>query len=344
VFVTFESFRVRNGPCQREPANSQTERLAYCTAQSTITAELRLLALLRLIGLPPTGSSLFIRKVGTARSSPPPRAALVAERAHCPLVITLQGHKAATESHYAVGASVPTFRVRNLEGLLSIAEDVPNGLVLVRAESFGGPDDLSLWRSVHPFDWMTVLLLSVNAASLCATLSWLTNWPLPVLLDQPTAETLVDSDADALAQHAADVRESCRMVRYFAPRLMAASPIVAAHLLAAYASPRMPNSLKQLAADCHMSERHIRRLLLTLGIPSSYLYFSASRVLRAYGDVFRGELPFTEIARRHGFGTRRTLRAQWWDVTGAPLERARGIPLTDAMLASLARRVVDPLW
>lgn len=265
-----------------------------------------------------------------------------AERARHPLVvITLQGHKPTTQFHYAFSGSVVAFRVRSLEGLLSIAEDVPNGIVLVRAESFESPDDLYRWRSAHPDDWTTILLLSVNATSLCATVSWLTHWPLPVLLD-PLAGPSIDSDAGALIEYSLAVRESCRMIPYFASRLIAATPIVAAHLVAAYASPRGPDSLKQLASECHMSERHVRRLSLSLGIRSSHLYFSASRVLRAYGDVVRRELSLAKIARRHGFGTPRTLRSEWLDVTGAPLESARGVPLTDAMLASVARRVVGP--
>lgn len=133
------------------------------------------------------------------------------------------------------------------------------------------------------------------------------------------------------------------MVSYLAPRLMSMKPIVAAHLVAAYASPRWPQSLKQLAAACRMCERHVRRLISNIGIPSSYLYFAASRVLRAYGDVSRGELPLVEVARRHGPGTARTLRTQWLDATGAPLDSARGVVLTDAMLESLARRIMGPL-
>ena len=149
-------------------------------------------------------------------------------------------------------------------------------------------------------------------------------------------------DHGTLAQYWIGTRELRRMVQFLAPRFVSLSPIVAANLLSVYASPTGSRSLKRLSAAWHMSERHLRRLLLTLGIPSRYLYFSASRVLEIYEDVSMG-IPVAEIARRHGFGTPRTVRNQWLHITGFSLESARGLVLTDALLESWARRVALPL-
>ena len=262
------------------------------------------------------------------------------EHACCPVVVFAFQAAPTTEFVQVFGPSAIALRVRSLEGLLSIAEDVPNGIFLVRAEGFEGPHDLHRWRSAHPVDWTTILLLARNTASIRATLSWLTHWPLPVLLDRP-ASGLIAADERVHAKCWAAARESCRMIRYLASELMSANPIVAASLIAVYGSPHAPDSLKQLAADCRMSDRHVRRLMTSLGLPSSYLYFSASRVLRAYEDVVRGELALAEIARQHEFGTARTLRSEWLDVTGAPLQSARGVPLTDGLVASIAERMVE---
>jgi transcriptional regulator GlxA family with amidase domain len=175
-----------------------------------------------------------------------------------------------------------------------------------------------------------------------AALSWLAEWPLPVLLDQPVGTSMLN-DVSELAEHAPAIRESCRLLPWIVPRLVAVKPIVAAKLVAIYASPHPPNSLKQLAAECQLSERHLRRLLLALGVPSSYLFLATSRVLRAYADVARGELSLSEMAHRFGFGTVRTLRSQWSDVTGGSLERARRVPLSDVAVRSMAERALELL-
>lgn len=183
-----------------------------------------------------------------------------------PVVIALAGDEPTAPPHISFGGSIVALRVRTLDGLLSIAEEVPNGLVLLRADSFRSADDVCRWRSAHPSDWVTALVLSTHAGSVRATLAWLSQWPLPVLLDRPTGPTgsCIDGAVAPLLQCAADIRESCRMLPYFASRLLKVIPIVAAHLVAVYGSPCRPTSLKQLAAECHKSDRHVRRLLRAL--------------------------------------------------------------------------------
>ena len=256
-----------------------------------------------------------------------------------PLIVALDGPNAPFPSRPTFPEQAVSLRVRSVDGLLAIAEHVPGGVVLVRAESFSRPADLHRWRSCHPADWLTALCLSLNMASVSAALSWLAEWPLPILLDQPVGVSM-RHDVGALADHAPAIRESCRLLPWFVPRLVAVKPIVAAALIAPYASPQPPNSLKQLAARCRLSERHLHRLLLALGIPSSYMFLATSRVMRAYGEVVRRELSLSEIAHRFGFGSVKTLKSQWADVTGGGLERAHSFPLSDAAVRAMAERAL----
>lgn len=259
-----------------------------------------------------------------------------------PLVVALGGPSAVFQPRLTFPEPAVFLRARSVDGLLAIAENVSGGVVLLRAESFISPADLHRWRSCHPADWLTALCLSLNMRAVSAALSWLAEWPLPVLLDQPVGTSMLN-DVSELAEHAPAIRESCRLLPWIVPRLVAVKPIVAAKLVAIYASPHPPNSLKQLAAECQLSERHLRRLLLALGVPSSYLFLATSRVLRAYADVARGELSLSEMAHRFGFGTVRTLRSQWSDVTGGSLERARRVPLSDVAVRSMAERALELL-
>src|SRR5260370_23029824 len=103
------------------------------------------------------------------------------------------------------------------------------------------------------------------------------------------------------------------------------------------AQPRKSN----LAGGCGRSDRHVRRLMREAGIHDAHLFFSGARVLRAYNDVAEEILPVAEIFERFAFGTRRALHRQWESVTGAPLDRCSRVPLSDPIVESIARRVLQ---
>lgn len=75
-----------------------------------------------------------------------------------------------------------------------------------------------------------------------------------------------------------------------------------------------------------------------MSIQSSHL-FSAVRVLRAWDDVCRAGIVLHEAARRHGFGTARTLCSQWKAVTGEDVATHVGSPVTDLLLDALVKRM-----
>jgi transcriptional regulator GlxA family with amidase domain len=137
----------------------------------------------------------------------------------------------------------------------------------------------------------------------------------------------------------AAARASCEMLRYLAPRLHEVRESIAKALIAACASPDPPESLGQLAAAANVSERHMRRASAAAGIRSPRLFLAASRVLRARADLISGRMKRDELARRHGFGTVRTLRAQWLAVRGCRVDSDRSPFLGPRELDAIAYRV-----
>lgn len=254
------------------------------------------------------------------------------------IVVRGQEGRGRGDSFHASSGRVPIVQARTVECLISISRAVPNGLAVLYAHRSDRVSTLNAWRAAQPQDWGTILVAVPNEVSMQATLAWLHEWPLPMIVETEThlpwtAADLLEWEVETAT------RESCRMMRYLARRLMGARPALAAQLASVFAAPKSADSLKHLALLCHLSERQVRRQLRASGVQSSYLYFAASRVLRAYGDVCIGMRSSTDIAQRHGFGEPRTLRAQWRDVTGAALACSRGHELTDSVLGAIALRV-----
>ena len=233
---------------------------------------------------------------------------------------------------------------RTVQGLLSFADACPGGVAVISPDDVTDPHNLTTWRAACPADWVTVLRLRDATASVRAAIQWLAWWPLPVWVeslhfaDYPRGTGGVHPSAD----YWSTVRDSCRMVRLFAHRLDSARPAIAANLIGVYAAPDGPASLKQLAGLCGLSDRHARRQLRAAGIRSSHLFFSGSRVLRAWRDVVRHEEAWEKVAHRHGFGSARTLRSEWLMTTGTYGPDQQESEPDDAALMSIADRIFAP--
>ena len=249
------------------------------------------------------------------------------------IMVGFSGQLPTSARSSALFGSGAILHVRSIDRLLAIADDLPEGVLILRAESFDGPDCLDLWRSVHPSGWATILVVSPNTTSIHATLDWLCEWPLPVHVEHKSGFPLPGASVAAIES----LQHAIRVLPYIARRVRCANPFVATNLVAIYGAVGPPNSLQQLAVECQMSERHVRRVLRTLGVESTCLYFAASRVLRAYNDVASGQLALDDIARRHGFGTSRTLRSQWGHVVGVRLSESRGGGHADGLVGSVVQ-------
>jgi AraC-like DNA-binding protein len=251
------------------------------------------------------------------------------------VVTTLRSPGIPLELRAAIDFDVSTV-VDDVDELVRVAGSIRNGIALFDAETFPTGSDLRSWRTAQRSSWSTVLSVEFDARAALAALTCLREWPVAVMVQTHKAPRI---HARALLDRAAALRQSCRMLAHLPPQLTTAAPPFALRIITAYASPFGPASLKELAAVTGRGEHRTGQLLRAIRIPSSYLFFSASRVLRAWDDVAMAELPIQEIARRWGFGTRVTLHSEWEDVTGMSVRAARGVELSDARLEAIAARV-----
>lgn len=227
----------------------------------------------------------------------------------------------------------------DLDDLLHIVQRLPPGIVLLRPEAFAGPAEFQDRFRWQWLGWTMVLWFEIDARGVAAALAWLELSALPIL---PDLSERSEQMWARFVDESRSLQQSCRVLPFLANRLRHASPLFAANALAVYGSPSPPNLLKQLAANCGVSERHCRRLLSEAGIESSHLFFSGSRVLRAYHDVITRRETLVTTARKHGFGTARTLRQQWREVTGKSIATSADASPSDTQVLGIALRCLGP--
>lgn len=235
------------------------------------------------------------------------------------------------------GAAWLTVKIKDAADLTAYAERHPIGLAIVNMESFARPSDFDVWRQREFPGWTIILAISGLSRARTA-LAWMAEWPLPMVI-----APVGISEPEALPSQMLDgIREACCVTPLLVRSLR--SPPTPAHFalnaVAVYASPNGAQSLKTLAAQSDLSTRHARRLLRAAGIRSSHRYFSASRVLRSYTAVNRSSGPLRIIAESFGFGSVRTMRREWTDVTGNDIEASVGLRFSRPLVEQLMRKVL----
>jgi hypothetical protein len=228
--------------------------------------------------------------------------------------------------------------VRGGQDLHHLVGGISSGVMLVEPAAYLAADEGGRWLRDGQPGWITVLYCRADAPDVARLLDCMTVRPTPVVLSGWRPSRLAPR---TLLEERAAMQRGAALLGLFARRLMPLHAPLAAHIAAMFASPNGASSFKELAWRSAEPESSARRRIGSIGIRSRRRLIAASRVSRAWDDVANEAHSLSEIARRHGFGTRRALRHQWSDVTGATIETALGVPFGGVICESIVERLLE---
>jgi hypothetical protein len=224
------------------------------------------------------------------------------------------------------------------QSLRRLVGGLSTGIMLIDPLAMLDHRGLMTWLSEGQPGWLAALYYTADPARARALMSASCESPLPLILSGCYAVTPLAGEE--LVRQLLAVAPSVKLIPFLSSRLVATPALLATHVLAVFSSPCGATILKELAGASGLTEGTVSRQLHVAGIRWPHQMFSSSRVLRAWDEIARGTRSFGQVARTYGFGTVRTLRRQWKAVMGTDLEKARGVPLSDAIVSTIAERLL----